>query len=188
MVSQGICGSWRDGSFSTSKAALFLHSAWGCSGCRIESDTVAADIFLPSWQTMQYDIGSLQRTLTLAYSIDFTVATVFITWMHCDDFVQVFPKDHVLSALRSVFKHNVLPFEGGTMGAINGMRPDGKKDHTSCQSDEFWTGVTYSVSAEMIQEVKQNFRTSKTSLYIDPCTLISLSNGNILLVILFRLW
>jgi len=39
------------------------------------------------------------------------------------------------------------------MGAINGMRPDGSKDVTSPQSDEFWTGVTYAVAAEMIQEV-----------------------------------
>lgn len=38
------------------------------------------------------------------------------------------------------------------MGAINGMRPNGKKDLTSCQSDEFWTGVTYSVGSLMFQE------------------------------------
>jgi non-lysosomal glucosylceramidase len=67
--------------------------------------------------------------------------------------IQVFPKDHVISALKTIFEHNVLPFDGGRMGAINGMRPDGKKDVSSCQSDEFWTGVTYAVAADMMQEV-----------------------------------
>ena len=38
------------------------------------------------------------------------------------------------------------------MGAINGMRPDGKKDQTSIQSEEFWTGITYALAATMIQE------------------------------------
>ena len=55
--------------------------------------------------------------------------------------------------LESIFKHNVLPFDGGKMGAINGMRPDGRKDLTSPQSEEFWTGVTYSLGALMFQEV-----------------------------------
>jgi non-lysosomal glucosylceramidase len=64
----------------------------------------------------------------------------------------VFPKEHVDSCLRTIFEHNVVPFDGGRMGAINGMRPDGSKDVTSCQSDEFWTGVSYAVAAEMIQE------------------------------------
>ena len=41
------------------------------------------------------------------------------------------------------------------MGAINGMRPDGRKDLTSVQSDEFWTGVTYGLGATMIQEVRE---------------------------------
>ena len=49
-----------------------------------------------------------------------------------------------------------MPFEGGTMGAINGMRPDGTKDYSSVQSEEFWTGVTYSLGALMMQEVSAN--------------------------------
>ena len=39
------------------------------------------------------------------------------------------------------------------MGAINGMRPNGKKDTTSLQSEEFWSGVTYGLAASMMQEV-----------------------------------
>ena len=39
------------------------------------------------------------------------------------------------------------------MGAVNGARPDGSIDITSIQSEEFWTGVTYSVAAVMIHQV-----------------------------------
>ena len=39
------------------------------------------------------------------------------------------------------------------MGAINGTRPNGKKDLSSLQSEEFWVGVTYALAANMIQEV-----------------------------------
>ena len=40
--------------------------------------------------------------------------------------IQVFPKDHVVSALKTVFQMNVMRFQGGFMGAVNGMRPDGR--------------------------------------------------------------
>ena len=66
---------------------------------------------------------------------------------------QVFPSNHVKTALHTVFKSNVMGFADGNMGAINGTRPDGKKDITSCQSEEFWTGVTSALSAQMVQEV-----------------------------------
>ena len=58
------------------------------------------------------------------------------------------------SALKTVFQNNVMMFANGNMGAINGTRPDGKKDTSSCQSEEFWVGITYAVAASMIQEVK----------------------------------
>ena len=58
-----------------------------------------------------------------------------------------------MTALRTIYEHNVLPFRNGTMGAINGMRPNGKHDMTSIQSEEFWTGVIYSLGATMMQEV-----------------------------------
>ena len=38
---------------------------------------------------------------------------------------QVFPKEHVKSALETVYAYNVLQFREGTMGAVNGMRPNG---------------------------------------------------------------
>ena len=67
--------------------------------------------------------------------------------------LQVFPEENVKKALDTIFNFNVLPFDGGRMGAINGMRPNGEIDYTSPQSEEFWTGVTYALAATMIQEV-----------------------------------
>lgn len=41
-------------------------------------------------------------------------------------YFQVFPRENVVSALLAVYKHNVLQFQEGTMGAVNGMRPNGQ--------------------------------------------------------------
>ena len=56
------------------------------------------------------------------------------------------------SALMTVHDWNVQRFNGGMMGAVNGMRPNGDVDKTSMQSQEVWTGTTYAVAAAMIQE------------------------------------
>ncbi|XP_053405634.1 non-lysosomal glucosylceramidase-like [Mercenaria mercenaria] len=74
----------------------------------------------------------------------------------------VFPEDRVKIALKTVFESNVMGFADGNMGAINGTRPDGKKDITSCQSEEFWTGVTSGLAAQMIQEgmLEEAFKTA----------------------------
>lgn len=52
---------------------------------------------------------------------------------------------------------NVQGFNGGTMGAVNGMMPDGNIDKYSIQSEEVWTGVTYAVSSLMIAHVSFQF-------------------------------
>jgi len=68
------------------------------------------------------------------------------------DYVQqsVLPAAHIEQSLRTVFENNVLKFGDGTLGAVNGMRPDGSIDVSSEQSQEVWTGVTYSVAALML--------------------------------------
>eukprot|EP00899_Mesostigma_viride_P022981 jgi/Mesvir1/3868/Mv19827-RA.2 len=57
------------------------------------------------------------------------------------------------SALRTVFEYNVMKVKNGSIGAVNGMRPNGKIDNTCMQSREVWTGVTYGVAAVMLYEV-----------------------------------
>ncbi|XP_069482882.1 non-lysosomal glucosylceramidase isoform X2 [Ambystoma mexicanum] len=76
---------------------------------------------------------------------------------------EVFPKQHVISALQTIFELNVKQFAGGTMGAVNGMRPDGKVDYSSVQSDEVWVGVVYGLAATMIQEglIQEGFETAE---------------------------
>uniref|UniRef100_A0A8D0HDJ2 Glucosylceramidase beta 2 n=1 Tax=Sphenodon punctatus TaxID=8508 RepID=A0A8D0HDJ2_SPHPU len=76
---------------------------------------------------------------------------------------EVFPRSHVLSALKTIFEMNVLRFGNGALGAVNGMRPSGVPDASSVQSDEVWVGVVYALAATMIQEglVHEGFRTAE---------------------------
>ncbi|XP_050440390.1 non-lysosomal glucosylceramidase isoform X2 [Adelges cooleyi] len=76
---------------------------------------------------------------------------------------EVFPTDQVIKALSTIYKMNVQGFNGGTMGAVNGMMPDGNVDTYSLQSEEVWTGVTYALSALMISHGlrEEGFNTAK---------------------------
>ena len=56
----------------------------------------------------------------------------------------------ISEALRTIHRTNVCGFAGGTMGAVNGMRPDGTVDRSSEQSQEVWVGTTYALAAAMI--------------------------------------
>jgi non-lysosomal glucosylceramidase len=60
------------------------------------------------------------------------------------------PRDRVETALRTIHARNVLGFQGGRMGAVNGTRPDGSVDASSEQSSEVWIGTTYALAAFMI--------------------------------------
>ncbi|KAJ6696921.1 hypothetical protein OIU85_003296 [Salix viminalis] len=60
--------------------------------------------------------------------------------------------DKVRKALEKIYEFNVLKVKGGTRGAVNGMLPDGRVDLTALQAKEIWPGVTYALSASMIQE------------------------------------
>ncbi len=75
----------------------------------------------------------------------------------------VVPEDHARSALGTVFEHNVMGFENGRLGAMNGMRPDGSLDKTGLQSMEVWTGTTFALAAAMIQAgmKKEAYQTAK---------------------------
>ena len=66
-------------------------------------------------------------------------------------------------ALRTVYERNVLGFQGGTMGAINGILGDGSVDRSSEQSQEVWVGTTYALAALMIGRglVEEGWRTAE---------------------------
>lgn len=63
----------------------------------------------------------------------------------------VVPSDHAQSAYRKIFANNVERAGGGQFGALNGIWPDGRVDHTCLQSEEMWLGTTYCLAAGMLQ-------------------------------------
>jgi non-lysosomal glucosylceramidase len=84
----------------------------------------------------------------------------------------VIPEEHARQALQTIFDCNVMAYGGGELGAINGMRPAGKIDRSSMQSQEVWTGTTFALAAAMLQEglLEQAFTTARgiyTCVYED---------------------
>ena len=75
---------------------------------------------------------------------------------------QVLPAEQIKSALKTIYEFNVQKYDGGRHGAVNGMKPNGCVDCSSVQSNEVWTGVTYSLSATMIFHgmFKEGFHTA----------------------------
>lgn len=61
-------------------------------------------------------------------------------------------EEKIRTALKKIYDFNVLKHKGGMCGAVNGILPSGKPDMSALQSREIWTGVTYSLAANMIQE------------------------------------
>lgn len=92
-----------------------------------------------------YDTDSSHRDSIMA---DQLCGQWYASALQLEDIV---PRDQALTALRTVFEFNVLGFADGTMGAVNGMRPDGSVDASSDQSQEVWSGVTYALAAFMLQ-------------------------------------
>ena len=71
--------------------------------------------------------------------------------------------ERILTALRTVYRSNVLGFGGGHKGAVNGIRSDGSIDESTEQSAESWTGTTYALAAFMIGRglVDEGWRTAQ---------------------------
>jgi uncharacterized protein (DUF608 family) len=47
------------------------------------------------------------------------------------------------------------------MGAVNGMKEDGKVDLSCVESEEMWIGTSYSLAAFLWQQVRKTLNTSK---------------------------
>ncbi len=58
--------------------------------------------------------------------------------------------ERIVTALRTIHRLNVVEFGDGLLGAVNGMRPDGRVDASSEQSEEVWVGTTYALAALML--------------------------------------
>ncbi len=83
-------------------------------------------------------------------------------YMHVCGLPDIVPNKKAISALQAIYNFNVLRFQLGQMGAVNGMRPDGTPDDTCAQSSEVWTGTTYALAAFMIHLglVEQGLKTA----------------------------
>ncbi|NDJ37000.1 MAG: hypothetical protein GYB64_20295 [Chloroflexi bacterium] len=84
----------------------------------------------------------------------------------------IIPEENAVSALRIVHEFNVMSFEQGTRGAVNGMTPEGRVDTSSQQSTEVWTGTTFAVAAAMLhhgldQEAWQTAHGIYRTIYAD---------------------
>jgi non-lysosomal glucosylceramidase len=75
----------------------------------------------------------------------------------------IVPDKHARSALEKTYVLNVNGYQEKTLGAMNGMRPDGQVDRTCTQSSEIWSGTTFAVAAAMLQAgiIKEAFTTAR---------------------------
>jgi non-lysosomal glucosylceramidase len=62
------------------------------------------------------------------------------------------PHDMQVKAARKIYDFNVMKFENGQLGAVNGMAPDGSLVTTNEQVQEVWTGTTFGAAALMLSE------------------------------------
>jgi non-lysosomal glucosylceramidase len=62
----------------------------------------------------------------------------------------IVPRDMQLSSLKKIYAFNVMKFADGSMGAVNGIAPDGSLVKTNEQVEEVWTGTTFAVAALML--------------------------------------
>jgi non-lysosomal glucosylceramidase len=101
-----------------------------------------------------FDTGSTYKTNIMA---DQLVGEWYADLTGLGDIV---PDRMTHKALEQIFQHNVMQFQNGRMGAVNGLNPDGSAVTISEQAQEVWTGVTFSVASllkaeGMMQEADQ---------------------------------
>lgn len=94
----------------------------------------------------RYDIGSEYRDNIQA---DQLAGQWYANMTGLGDLV---PREMRLSALHKIFDFNVMKFAEGTMGAVNGIAPDGSLVKTNEQVQEVWTGTTFGLAALFLSE------------------------------------
>ncbi len=62
----------------------------------------------------------------------------------------IIPREMQISSLKKIYDFNVMKFAGGSMGAVNGIAPDGSLVKTNEQVQEVWTGTTFGLAALML--------------------------------------
>jgi non-lysosomal glucosylceramidase len=62
----------------------------------------------------------------------------------------IVPREMQISSLKKIYDFNVMKFADGSMGAVNGIAPDGTLIKTNEQVEEVWTGTTFGLAALML--------------------------------------
>ncbi|CAF1008695.1 unnamed protein product, partial [Brachionus calyciflorus] len=74
-------------------------------------------------------------------------------YLRCSGFKhEVFEEEKIKKCIETIFDYNVMKYANGEFGSVNGMRPEGKVDITSMQSEEMWVGTTCGLASLMIFE------------------------------------
>lgn len=104
-----------------------------------------------------YDQGSAYRTDIMAEQL---AGQWYANLTGLGDLV---PAQMRKSALQRVFDYNVMKFQNGEMGALNGMSADGQALHENEQVEEVWTGATFAIASHMLSEGmrEQAFHTAR---------------------------
>ncbi|KAG8228817.1 hypothetical protein J437_LFUL008313 [Ladona fulva] len=126
------------------------------------SKTIMSDQLCGHWYLKACGISKeVGYYLTLTFPINYISS--FCEWIFTCPIIIVFKPENVRSALETIYEYNVLKFANGTMGAVNGMTPDGHIDIDTVQSEEAWVGVIYGLAALMIHEgmVEEGFKTAE---------------------------
>ncbi|HVH87043.1 MAG TPA: non-lysosomal glucosylceramidase [Terriglobales bacterium] len=97
-------------------------------------------------QYFNYDVGSDYKTDIMAEQL---AGQWYADLTGLGDLV---PEEMRRSALKHVFDYNVMKFQNGTMGAVNGIAANGDLLHENEQVEEVWTGTTFSVASHMLAE------------------------------------
>lgn len=93
-----------------------------------------------------YDVGSDYKTDIMAEQL---AGQWYANLTGLGDLV---PAEMRHSALQRVFDYNVMKFQNGTMGAVNGIGANGEMLHENEQVEEVWTGTTFGVASHMLTE------------------------------------
>jgi len=93
-----------------------------------------------------YDVGSNYKTDIMAEQL------AGQWYANLTGLGDVVPPEMQRSALQHVFDFNVMKFQNGTMGAVNGIGAGGDILHENEQVEEVWTGTTFGVASHMLSE------------------------------------
>jgi non-lysosomal glucosylceramidase len=65
---------------------------------------------------------------------------------------QIVPREMTRKTLAKIFKLNIMGFENGEMGAVNGINADGTLIRENEQTEEVWAGTTFALASFMKSE------------------------------------